>query len=77
MKICDQCRSVILDEDAACPRCAEKMRLSEEALALTSQPSKGLKILKWVCISMVVAVLAAVAAVMWILHSLGPMPSFG
>ncbi|SDA38216.1 hypothetical protein SAMN03159443_00127 [Pseudomonas sp. NFACC15-1] len=77
MKICDQCRSVILDEDAACPRCAEKMRLSEEALALTSQPSKGLKILKWVFISMVVAVLAAVAAVMWILHSLGPMPSFG
>lgn len=77
MKICDQCRSVILDENTACPRCAEKMRLSEEALALTSQPSKGLKILKWVFISMVVAVLAAVAAVMWILHSLGPMPSFG
>lgn len=77
MKICDQCRSVIPDEIAACPRCAEKLRLSEEAFALTSQPSKGLKILKWVFISMVVAVLAAVAAVMWILHSLGPMPSFG
>ncbi|SFW47842.1 MULTISPECIES: hypothetical protein [Pseudomonas] len=77
MKICDQCRSVISDENAACPRCAEKMRRSEEALALTSQPSKGLKILKWVFISTVVAVLAAVAVVVWIFNSLGPMPSFG
>ncbi|ALQ04372.1 MULTISPECIES: hypothetical protein [Pseudomonas] len=48
-----------------------------EAHAPRSQPSKGQKILKWVLIGIVVAVLAAVAAVMWILHSLGPMPSFG
>ncbi|MBO1536725.1 hypothetical protein [Pseudomonas sp. OA65] len=39
--------------------------------------SKGLKILKWVLISIVVAVLAAVAVVVWIFNSLGPMPSFG
>jgi flagellar basal body-associated protein FliL len=48
-----------------------------EAHAPRSLPSKGQKILKWVLIGIVVAVLAAVAAVMWILHSLGPMPSFG
>ncbi|WP_339101732.1 hypothetical protein [Pseudomonas sp. G166] len=77
MKICDQCTSLILDDNAACPRCAEEMRHTVEALAPRSQPSKAPKILKWLLIGFVVAVLAAVAAVIWILHSLGPMPSFG
>ncbi|MET3457099.1 MULTISPECIES: hypothetical protein [Pseudomonas] len=53
------------------------MTFTVETLAPRSQPSKGWKILKWVLIGFVVAVLAAVAAVMWIFHSLGPMPSFG
>ncbi|WP_156330592.1 hypothetical protein ACNT2N_22960 [Pseudomonas thivervalensis] len=53
------------------------MTFTVETLAPRSQPSKGLKILKWVLISMVVAVLAAVAVVVWIFNSLGPMPSFG
>lgn len=53
------------------------MTFTVETLAPGSQPSKGWKILKWVLIGLVVAVLAAVAVVTWILHSLGPMPSFG
>ncbi|AHL36859.1 hypothetical protein CD58_11585 [Pseudomonas brassicacearum] len=77
MKTCDQCGSLILADNAACPRCAEEMRLTVEALAPRTEPSKWPKILKWLFIGLTAAVLAAAAAIAWILHSLGPMPSFG
>ncbi|MDU9032908.1 hypothetical protein [Pseudomonas corrugata] len=77
MKICDQCRSLILDDNAACPRCAEQMRLTVEALAPRSRPPVLPKVLKWLFIGVTVAVLVAAAAITWILNSLGPMPSFG
>lgn len=77
MTNCDQCGSLLLHDTAVCQRCDGGMTLTVETLAPRSQPSKGWKILKWVLIGLVVAVLAAVAAVTWILHSLGPMPSFG
>lgn len=77
MTNCEQCGSLLPYDTAACPRCAGEIHYTVEAHTPRSQPSKGRKILKWVLISIVVAVLAAVAAVMWILHSLGPMPSLG
>ncbi|MBT2339295.1 MULTISPECIES: hypothetical protein [Pseudomonas] len=77
MKICDQCHWVILEDTAACPRCAEAMGLTPETLAPKSGPSRLPKVLKWLFIGLVGAVLVAVAAITWILHSLGPMPSFG
>lgn len=77
MKNCDQCGSLILEDNAACPRCAEEIRLTVENLAPRTQPSRGPKVLKWLLISLLVAVLAAAAAITWIFHSLGPMPSFG
>jgi hypothetical protein len=45
--------------------------------AATYQPSSFPKVVKWLFISLLVAVSAAAATVAWILHSLGPMPSFG
>lgn len=77
MKICDQCRNLILEDNAACPRCAEEMRLTVEALAPRSKPPVLPKVLKWLFIGVVVAVLVVAAVITWILNSLGPMPSFG
>ncbi|MBD0685983.1 hypothetical protein CGA22_15775 [Pseudomonas sp. PSB18] len=77
MKNCDQCRSLILDDNAACPRCAEEMRLTVETLAPRSKPPVLPKVLKWLFIGVVVVVLVGAAAITWILNSLGPMPSFG
>lgn len=76
MTNCEHCGYLLLDDTAVCPRCAGEMTFPVEPLA-PGAPSKGLKILKWVLISIVVAVLAAVAVVVWIFNSLGPMPSFG
>ncbi|MFL6535012.1 hypothetical protein [Pseudomonas brassicacearum] len=48
-----------------------------ETFAPSAGPSKWLKVVKWLFIGLLAAVLIAIAAVTWILHSLGPMPSFG
>lgn len=76
MTNCEHCGYLLLDDTAVCPRCAGEMTFPVETL-VPGSPSKGRKILKWVLIGFVVAALAVVATVMWIFHSLGPMPSFG
>lgn len=77
MRICDQCRCVIFEDHGTCPRCAEEMRLTVEALAPKSKPPLGMKILKWLLIGLTVVALVIAAVITWLLNSLGPMPSFG
>ncbi|MBC3365996.1 hypothetical protein [Pseudomonas sp. SWRI154] len=76
MKNCEYCGALVLADDGACKRCSEAMRLMAEAPA-PSGPSRGLKILKWLLVGLLVAVLVAVAGIIWVLNTLGPMPSFG
>ncbi|MCU9947787.1 hypothetical protein [Pseudomonas sp. PDM13] len=73
MKVCEQCGFLLFEPNRPCQRCAP----AADVVLLRPKPSRGMKVLKWLLISMALVVLAGVAAVAWILHSLGPMPSFG
>ncbi|MFS2159881.1 hypothetical protein ACCD10_21385 [Pseudomonas sp. Pseusp122] len=66
-----------LDIDASCAQGAEQVAPLRELNVPMHTPPMFSKIVKWVFIGLAVAVSAAVATVAWILHSLGPMPSFG
>lgn len=77
MKNCDHCGTLILEDNGECPFCAEAMSHAVETFAPSAGPPKWLKVVKWLFIGLLAAVLIAVAAVTWILNSLGPMPSFG
>ncbi|MCS3467495.1 hypothetical protein M2401_001216 [Pseudomonas sp. JUb42] len=67
----------LLDDDVPSLGSAEGAEPLTQVSAATYQPSSFPKVVKWLFISLLVAVSAAAATVAWILHSLGPMPSFG
>jgi hypothetical protein len=52
-----------------------------QAAAETLPPSSGtprwVKVVKWLFIGLLAAVLIAAAVIAWVIKSLGPMPSFG
>ncbi|WP_285961807.1 hypothetical protein [Pseudomonas tohonis] len=77
MKVCDHCGFLVFEMHRPCVRCAEDARLALEAQVPKPRPSVLPKVLKWLFIGIAVLSLAAAGGIAWILHSLGPMPSFG
>lgn len=76
MKVCDQCEAPVPEYSNQCPRCGGMLMRGPSASAPRSQPAI-FKILKWLLIGLPVAAVVGAIAVLWILNSLGPMPSFG
>jgi len=68
---------IIPDDNVPRPRTAEDPAPLKESSLAQQHPSSFPKIMKWLLVSLLVAVGAGVATVAWIMHSLGPMPSFG
>lgn len=80
MKVCDQCEAPVLEYSSQCPHCGGMLMRGPPAAESRSQPVI-FKVLKWLLIglpiALVVAAVVGAIAVLWILNSLGPMPSFG
>ncbi|WP_236234397.1 hypothetical protein [Pseudomonas tohonis] len=77
MKVCDHCGFLVFEVHRPCTRCAEDARRALQARGPEPRPSVLPKVLKWLFIGIAVLGLAAAGGIAWVLHSLGPMPSFG
>lgn len=77
VKYLDPASLALFDDGAPCPGSAEGIALLREVSVVKHQQPTFSKVVKWLFISLALAVSAAAATVAWILHSLGPMPSFG
>lgn len=80
MKVCDQCEAPIPEYSSQCPHCGGILMRGLPADESRSQPVL-FKVLKWLLIGLpiaaVIALVIGAGVVLWILHALGPMPSFG
>lgn len=76
MKICDQCEAPVPEYDLHCPRCGGMLMRGPQAPAARSRPLL-FKVLKWLFIGLAIALVLGGVALLLILNSLGPMPSFG
>ncbi|SEI19138.1 hypothetical protein SAMN05216581_3880 [Pseudomonas asplenii] len=70
-------RADSFDVVAPGPQGAEGIARLRDSSVSAHKPPVFPKMMKWLFICLAVAVGAAAATVAWILHSLGPMPSFG
>jgi len=78
MKNCVYCGALILADNGECKRCSEAMRqTAAEMLPPSSGTPRWVKVVKWLFIGLLAAVLIAAAVIAWVIKSLGPMPSFG
>ena len=76
MNICDQCDIPLPVHGLQCPHCGG-MLMRTPLPPASSGSSRLFKVLKWLFIGLAALALLGTGAVLLILNSLGPMPSFG
>lgn len=76
MQICDQCEAPVPAYGTQCPHCGGQLMRGPDLPAAAGQPLL-FKVLKWLFIGLAVMAALGAGAVLLILNSLGPMPSFG
>ncbi|WP_122456113.1 hypothetical protein [Pseudomonas viridiflava] len=77
IKYLEPINTVLPDGNAQRAQDAEGMAPLKEFSTPQHETQTSSKIIKWLLIGLAVALSAGVATVAWIMHSLGPMPSFG